>query len=142
MAKQKLPLYYKKYRWMIDVTEKPHHPEYPRYGAKGISCYWTNGEYQDFEHWLVSTLGHQPTPKHQLARKDKKGNFEPKNFAWMLPKQRSNTNTAQNILVTYKRETMTISQWADRMGIPYWTLRRRIVAGKSIAEIAKEFPSV
>lgn len=135
----KYPQYYGKYRWMVSVTQCPNHPSYGKYGAQGIQCYWQPYQYKEFEHWLLSTLGHQPTPKHQLCRIDKSGDWVPGNIRWMLPKQRSRTMTKQNVYATYKRKKQVISDWADELGIPFYTLRRRVARGIPIKDIIKEF---
>lgn len=139
---KKLPPYYQKYRWMVDVTQNPNHPDYALYGAKGIDCHWGVGDYKAFYSWLIGTLGHQPTPNHQLSRKDKFKGWHPGNLEWMLPKQRSRSHTKQNIFVKYKNKSQSMSQWADDLDIPFYTFRRRIAKGIPIKDIVKEFKNV
>ncbi len=138
-TKYKAPRYYSKFRWIVEITNNPNHPDYPSYGARGIGAFWQRNEFKMFRDWLIAKLGDQPSPQHQLCRINKKGDFEPGNLQWMLPRQRSNTGTVQNVMLKYKRQSKSIRDWAEQLNIPYWTFRRRIAAGKTIPQILKEF---
>jgi len=141
MAKEKRP--YKKYefqyRWMRQVTGCPNHPQYHIYGGRGIQCFWPARCYDEFEHWLLTTLGERPTPKHCLARLDKSKDFAPGNLQWMIKKESHRCHTRQNIYATYKRRSQPLAQWSEELGIPYYTLRRRYSQGIPLKEIVKEF---
>jgi hypothetical protein len=139
MGRKPLPPYYKKYRWMIDVTQNTNHPNYYKYGGKGMTCFWKVGEYHEFYHWLMNNLGNPPTSLHQLCRINKRGNFEPNNLSWMTATERSNSGTKQNVLVQYRKKIQSISNWSKELDIPYYTLRRRISKGIPIKDIIKEF---
>lgn len=130
--------YYGKYYWMYAVCNNPNHVDYHRYGAKGIACYWQLGEYHDFESWLIDTLGHKPSPYHRLGRKDKAADFTPRNLQWELHEDRAN-NYCRNVFVKYNGRKQSIKRWADELKVPYYTLRRRINAGKTIKQIKREF---
>ena len=135
----KQPQYYGRYRYMRAVTTNKTHPDYHLYGAEGITCFWDERQYREFENWLLTTLGPPPSSKHILGRKDKRGNFEPKNLEWQDPKYRSRNKIRQNVYATYRRQRKTLSQWAEELDIPYYSLRRRFVRGMTIAEIKKEY---
>ena len=131
--------YYCQWRWMIAVTNNINHPYYDRHGGMGVECYWHKGQYKLFENWLIATLGHRPTSKHLLGRKDKFGDFAPGNLHWELPQQRSRNNPKQNVYVSYRRQKKTMTEWSEQLGIPYYTLRRRISKGIDLKDIIKEF---
>lgn len=133
--------YYYQYRHMRQVTDNPRHPDYDKYGAQGITCYWKPRQYQQFYHWLISELGPRPGNKDQwvLGRKDKSGNYEPGNLEWQNIKTRSRTKIRQNIYIKYGRKSKPLSEWADDIGVPYYTFRRRLARGMTIPEIIKEF---
>jgi hypothetical protein len=137
----KLPPYFYQYRFMKDATQNPRHPDYPKYGALGITCAWGSRQYKDFYRWLITTLGERPGPGNQyvLGRKDKRGNFEPGNLEWQTILKRSRTNHKQNVYATYRRQTKTLIQWSEDLNIPYHTFRRRYALGFDIKEIVKEF---
>lgn len=141
MARQKIPPYYYQYRYIRDTTQNPRHPDYPKYGGKGITAAWGPRQYKEFYAWLINTLGERPGTRHDyvLGRKDKRGNWEPGNIEWQTIVKRSRTNYTQNIYATYRRQTKTLIGWAEDLGIPYYTLRRRFALGFTIKDIIKEF---
>lgn len=131
--------YYYQWRWMIAVTYNPNHPNYYKYGGAGVQCHWHKGEYRLFERWLLDTLGHRPSQKHLLGRKDKFGDFAPGNLHWELPVERGRNNPKQNVYATYNRKKKSLAEWAEELGIPYYSLRRRIAKGYTIKDIVEEF---
>lgn len=141
MAKYNTPPYYYQYRFIRDVTQNINHPDYPNFGGKGITAAWGPRQYKEFYAWLIKTLGERPGTRHDyiLGRKDKRGNFEPGNLEWQTITKRSRTNHTQNIYITYRRQTKTLVGWAEDLGIPYHTFRRRVAQGLTMPQIVKEF---
>jgi len=137
MVKNKLRQFEFQWRWMRQVCINPNHPKYERYGGAGVECYWGSRDYRLFEQFILDKLGPRPAG-HVLGRKDKTGNYEPKNLHWELPKQRSNNNPRQNTYLTYKRRRQTIAQWSEQLGIPYYLIRRRAASGMPLKDIVKE----
>jgi hypothetical protein len=139
--RQIIPPYYYQYRYMRESTQNPRHPDYSKYGAKGITCAWGPRQYQEFYSWLITTLGPRPGPRndYNLGRIDKTGNWEPGNIEWQTVVRRSRTNHKQVIYMTYKRKKQSLSDWAEQLDIPYYTFRRRVAEGMTIPEIIKEF---
>jgi len=135
------PPYYNQYRFIRESCQNTNHPNYNKYGAQGITCHWDKRKYHEFYDWLVNTLGHRPGPSNEwvLGRKDKKGNWEPGNIEWQTIKVRSRTNHKQNVYATYKRKRQALSKWAEDLGIPYYSFRRRYNEGWTIAQIVKEY---
>lgn len=138
---QIIPPYYYQYRFMRSSTQNPNHPDYPKYGAKGITCAWGPNQYQEFYSWLIKTLGERPGSRseYNLGRKDKRGNWEPGNIEWQTVTRRSRTNYNQVVYISYKRKKQSISAWAEELGVPYYTFRRRIAEGYTMKDIVKEF---
>jgi hypothetical protein len=139
MAKYKLPEHWGRYNWIQSVCNNPNHPNYARYGGRGIQCHWSRGQYKEFEHWLLSTLGPRPSPQHCLNRKDKDKDYCPKNLEWALPTRRSRCNTMQNKFAKYRNQSKSLAQWAEDLEIPYHSLRRRIAQGMTIKDIVKVY---
>jgi hypothetical protein len=139
MAYRNIPEYWPRYNWMRSVCYNPNHPNYPKYGGRGIDCHWGRGQYKEFEQWLLTTLGPRPSPQHCLNRKDKDKDYCPKNLEWALPTRRSRCNTQQNVYATYKNKSKPLVQWAEELEIPYHSFRRRIASGIAIKDIVKEF---
>ena len=141
MAKTKmehLPYYYQ-YRWMRQACQCPAHPDYDKYGAQGITCYWGPRTYHEFYAWLIKTLGERPSLDHILGRKDKSGNYEPGNLEWQTVQKRCDNKLRQNVYVTYRRKTKSKAHWARDLGIAYHTFIRRSNQGWSIKDIVKEY---
>lgn len=133
--------YYYQYRYMRQVSQTPSHPQYHMYGAQGITCAWGPRQYNEFYDWLMANLGERPGPREQynLGRKDKSGNFTPGNLEWQTIKVRSRTKVRQNVYATYKRKRQSLTKWAEDLGVPYYTFRRRYNEGWTIKEIVKEY---
>jgi hypothetical protein len=73
---------------MIARCERPSHPEYYRYGGRGIKvCDEWRKRFDAF----IDYIGPRPSKKHVLDRIDNNGNYEPDNVRWVTHSQ-SNTN--------------------------------------------------
>ena len=98
-------------------------PAYKYYGDHGItvSDEWKN-DFQAFYDWAMEN-GYQDNLT--LDRIDANGNYEPSNCRWVSMKEQS-LNKRSNHLITYNGETLTITQWADRLGIDKKVLFARI----------------
>jgi hypothetical protein len=55
----------------------PKHPYYARYGGRGIEFRFASfGEF-------IATIGHRPSPQHELDREDNNGHYEAGNVRWV-----------------------------------------------------------
>lgn len=109
----------------------PNTISYKNYGGKGISV---------CQRWLDSftnffdDMGPRPSAKHQIDRIDGTGNYEPGNCRWVTPKeQQRNRNT--NHRLTCHGETLTVSEWAERLNVDPKRLYCRLARGWSDEEI-------
>ena len=132
-------IYYQQWQWLYAVSYSVNHPQYYQVGGLGLACDWRRGEYKEFENWVITTIGHRPSSKYVLNRKDKSIGFTRKNIEWATPKVRANCNTHQNITTKFRNKKQSLADWSIELNIPYWTLRRRIALGKQLKEIVKEF---
>jgi hypothetical protein len=103
--------------------------DYVRYGGRGITVCpeWAN-DFQAF----YRDLGLRPSPSHSIDRIDGSGPYEPGNVRWATKKQQSE-NRCNARIVTYGGETLTLTEWAKKIGIDYYTLWQRL----SVMPIAK-----
>lgn len=93
------------------------------YGGRGISyC----ERWRSFENFFAD-MGERP-PGFTLERNDVHGDYKPLNCRWATRKEQSE-NRRDNHLVTHKGETLTVSQWAERLGVNYITLLYRLRRG-------------
>jgi len=108
---------------------------YPRYGGRGIKVCerWKN-----FSLFLEDVLPTWEKGK-TMDRIDNDGNYCKENVRWADQTTQCN-NQSKNRRLTYKGETLTVAQWARRIGISYMTLIGRITALKWSVEDAIETP--
>lgn len=100
----------------------PHNKYYFNYGGRGIKVCdeWIN--FVPFKEWAENN-GY--TDDLTLDRIDSNGMYCPDNCRWASRKEQAN-NTRRNIYLEYGGKRMTISEWADCIGISYDTLRWRL----------------
>lgn len=60
-----------------------------------------------------------------IDRINNNGNYEPNNCKWSTQREQCN-NKNNNVLITYKGETLTIKQWANKLNISNTTLWNRL----------------
>lgn len=103
----------------------PNTQNFKRWGGRGITmCKRWSSSFINF----MSDMGNCPE-NYSIDRIDNDGNYEPSNCRWASQIEQCN-NTSKNIKVTYNGEVKTISEWSRVLGIPYATLRFRIVDRK------------
>lgn len=119
---------------MVQRTTNPNNPSYHNYGGRGIGICdrWRFGEggKSGFE-CFIEDVGHRPSSKHCIERKDNNGNYEPSNCVWATRKEENN-NTRWNRIVEYMGKSQSVALWADELGMDYATLSTRIRRGWSV----------
>jgi hypothetical protein len=98
----------------------PNAKEFKFYGGRGISMC---NRWQRYENFLAD-MGEAPKD-HSIDRIDVNGNYEPKNCRWADKKTQMN-NMRPNVLIKYMGETLTLKQWAEKLGVPYHRIYQRI----------------
>jgi hypothetical protein len=102
------------------------------YAARGITVC---DRWKDFVNFYAD-MG-DPPEGMSIDRIDNDGNYCPENCRWASRKTQAN-NTRKNKIVEIDSEKMTVKQAAERFGVKYTTLYRRIfVAGMSPQESVK-----
>jgi len=118
---------------MIQRCENQKNPKFPRYGARGISV---SPEWHDFANFYAD-MG--DSGGLTLDRIDNNGNYERGNCHWVSYAQQNN-NHSRNRMLSYGGETLTMTQWAARLGIHPVTLYYRITKSKWTLERALTTP--
>lgn len=102
--------------------DNPNHKSYKHYGGRGITyC----AEWHDFPPFMEWAISHGYNDSLTLDRIDTNGNYEPSNCKWSTPKEQCN-NRRNNKKFTFNGETLTLSEWSDKLHIPRHTLWCRI----------------
>ena len=110
-----------------DRCENPKSRQYHNYGGRGITicAEWR----EDFPRFLLD-MGPSPGRGYSIERKDVNGPYASWNCRWAtLLEQARNRRT--NLQFTYNGETLCLSQWAERLGMPDSRLGSRLRAGWS-----------
>jgi hypothetical protein len=123
------PVTNRTYRTWVQIKQRCNNPRaqhYHRYGGRGITMHpaWA----ADFSLFLEA-VGDPPEPGVTLDRIDNNRGYEPGNVRWIGRKEQAN-NRENNIRITHEGETLTLSQWADKLGLTYKLLASRWKAGK------------
>lgn len=120
---------------MIQRCTNKKHKSYKRYGGRGIDVCTRWHVFINF----YKDMGDPPEGK-QIDRKDNNVGYCLENCRWVSPKTNTN-NRINNVSITYKGETKTISQWAELFGLNYFTLYSRVREQKWDIEKALTTPT-
>ena len=106
-------------RRCYDSTREDFH----RYGGRGIEiCQnWLENP-QSFEKW---SLENGYSEELSIDRINNDGNYEPSNCRWTNHFVQANNRSNNNVL-EYKGVSLTITQWAERLGVDRTTMYNRL----------------
>ncbi len=104
----------------------PNDPKHSSYGGRGIAICKAWFDFATF----YADMGPRPSTAHSIGRIDNDGNYEPENCRWETAKQQAN-NRSDSLLIEANGETLTQSQWADRLGVDQRYIYTRIRRGWS-----------
>lgn len=115
-------LAYSSWEHMIARCYDPKNKYYHNYGGRGITVCerWKNSFANFYE-----DMGECPSKDHSLDRLDNDGTYCKENCKWST-RQEQGRNKRDNHLVTYKGETLTITEIAEKYGIDKRNLYSRI----------------
>jgi hypothetical protein len=99
--------------------------DYPRWGGRGIKVC---DEWKNNPSAFISHIGKRPSKLHSIDRIDNSGDYAPGNVRWATYKQQAN-NTRRMRLITFKNKTMSLTGWANKLGMNYSKLRYRLNKG-------------
>jgi len=106
----------------------PRSSSFRNWGGRGIRV--CDAWRDSFEAFLRD-VGPRPSKAHSIDRyPNNDGHYEPGNVRWATPReQQSNKRSAHPL--TFQGETLSVMDWARRLGMPQPTLANRIRRGWS-----------
>ena len=111
---------YHAWQGMIQRCENPKEKAFKHYGARGITVCEAWHDFEQFFH----DMGSRPKG-YSLDRIDNDGSYESGNCRWATTKQQLN-NQRRNRIVELNGRKQTLMQWAEELGVDWYTLRSRI----------------
>lgn len=105
-----------------------NHRGYKDYGGRGISVC---ERWQTFSNFYED-MGEKPDGM-EIDRKDNDKDYEPFNCRW-VSRYDNIRNRSVTRWLTYKGETLTLSEWARKVGLKRKTLDRRLERGWSLED--------
>jgi hypothetical protein len=103
---------------------KPAHPDYAKYGGRGIKV---APQWEGFLTFLHD-VGRRPSPDHSIDRIDNNGHYEPGNVRWATRKEQAR-NRRSSVRIAYRGEERTLAEWAEVAGMTLGCLHARIRYG-------------
>lgn len=115
---------YRCYIGMKGRCSNPNNPCAHLYIGKGVTVCdrWLGVE--GFKNFMED-MGPRPSLQHSLDRIDGNGNYCPENCRWATRKQQGR-NVSTNRRIEIDGITKCLSEWAEFLGIEYYTLHRRV----------------
>lgn len=118
---------YGSWKRMHQRCNDPNVPEYRRYGGRGITVC---PEWRDFDRFM-SDMGRRPFNGATLERINNDLGYSADNCRWDTRRAQA-LNKASSRLLTFNGETMSMSEWSERMHVPYFRLRSRLRIGWTV----------
>jgi len=95
---------------------------YPYWGGRGIRvCEAWRTDFWAF----LRDMGPRPSAKHSIERRDNNGHYGPSNCYWATATEQNN-NKRSIRRFTFNGETLTLTAWARRTGLPRLCLFLRV----------------
>ena len=125
--------FYEKWRTMKQRCGNTNNNRYKDYGGRGITVCERWLKFENFrDDMYLSYKEHRLNNKFtSIDRIDNDGNYCPENCRWATCKEQQN-NTRYNRLLTYKGQTLNITQWAEKLDMTPCTISTRVRRGWSV----------
>lgn len=119
---------------MRSRCEKEYRPFYKRYGGRGITVC---EEWQTFEGFRDWAVWNGYADNLSIDRINNDGNYEPNNCRWATSTQQTR-NTSQSISVEYQGKKYALADLANKKGLSYMCLYKRIKKGMTVEEAVEK----
>lgn len=100
-------------------------PRYGDYGGRGIKICEEWKKFENFQKWALEN-GY--SDDLTIDRMNNEGNYEPSNCRWTNIIEQAN-NKRNNLLLTYKGKTKTLSEWCRELNLKYHFCYDRLLRG-------------
>lgn len=112
----------------------PKNNRYHLYGARGISvCQRWEVDFLNF----LEDMGRRPSTDHSIDRIDNNGNYTPDNCRWATRSEQAR-NTRSSRFLEFKGRRLTLTEWAQEIGMDRRSLHLRLKSGWSIERALTE----
>jgi len=123
---------------MLNRCRNKNVKSYQDYGGRGIYvCDRWQGE-RGLENFIAD-MGQRPSELHSIERIDNGGPYSPDNCRWATREEQVK-NKRNNHHITANGETLTLQEWARRLGCSHATILMRIKYGMTEQE-SVSFPA-
>lgn len=108
----------------------PKYHHFHRYGGRGIKVC---DRWHDFKNFLED-MGPTWQKGLSLERLNRDRDYEPANCIWATQQTQCN-NTCVNRVLSFNGDTMTVAQWARKLGVKPYIIRDKLKRGSTSEEI-------
>lgn len=124
---------YKAWQRMKNRCNNPNATQWRWYGGRGISVCTQWDRFAQF----FADMGTAPSEQHTIERIDNDGNYEPSNCRWATMREQGKNKRPRctTVYLTYRDETLSVTEWAKKLGMPRHTIYGRIKAGWDVESI-------
>lgn len=105
---------------MIQRCHNAKHPKFQHYGGRGITVHQSWRAKGGFALFFAH-VGPRPSPGHSIERIENARGYEPGNVRWATQTEQMN-NTRRTVRIMALGKTLSISQWAEALGIARRTI--------------------
>jgi hypothetical protein len=118
--------WYPRFTHMRQCVRNPRHADYPNIGARGIKIGPEFEEFWDYVDHIETHLGPAPGPSNiwKIARKDQTKDFTISNMEW-APSKVVGRRMPHSVKLTYKGKTKNLREWAEELGLNFYTILSR-----------------
>lgn len=116
---------------MLQRCYNPKSDAWEHYGGRGIRvCKRWKNSFSNF----LSDVGPRPSSLHSIDRfPDMNGNYEPNNCRWATAKEQGR-NKRDTVMVVFRGETISVTDYAEKIGIKAKMIKRRLERGWSVED--------
>jgi hypothetical protein len=113
---------------MIARCERPHHPAYKNYGARGITVCERWRSFETF----IADMGERPSAAHSLDRKDNDLGYFPDNCRWATDEEQNDNKRKVTRTVEIDGREMPLLEACKLRGIEPQIVYQRLCNGWTV----------